>query len=114
MEIYGSQGIISLNAGQSHQVAICSNPTWKIGDPSQPWKIIDICPPTSASQNSLDHGNHLAIIDLIAAIEQDRKPLSSASDAVAALEMIVGAYQAQLTGARVSFPMENRQHPLAG
>lgn len=114
MEIYGSQGIISLNAGQSHQAAICSNPTWKIGDPSQPWEIIDICPPTSAGQNSLDHGNHLAIIDLIEAIEQNRKPLSSASDAVAALEMIVGAYQAQLTGARVSFPMENRQHPLTG
>jgi len=33
---------------------------------------------------------------------------------VATLEMIVGAYQAQLTGARVSFPMENRQHPLTG
>ena len=114
MEIYGSQGIISLNAGQSHQAAICSNPTWKIGDPSQPWEIIDICRPTSAGQNSLDHGNHLAIIDLIEAIEQNRKPLSSASDAVAALEMIVGAYQAQLTGARVSFPMENRQHPLTG
>ena len=113
MEIYGSQGIISLNAGQSHQVAICANPTWKIGDPSQLWEIIDICPPALAGHTSLDHGNHLAIIDLIEAIEQDRKPLSSASDAVAALEMIVGAYQSQLTGKRVSLPMGNRQHPLS-
>ena len=113
MEINGSQGVISLNAGQSHQVAICSSPTWRIGDPSQPWEIIDICKPASANENSLEHGNHLAIIDLIEAVEQDRKPLSSASDAVAALEMIVGAYQSQLTRARVSLPMNNRQHPLA-
>ena len=52
-------------------------------------------------------------MDLIEAIEQNRQPLSSASDAVAALEMIVGAYQSQLTKARVSFPMKNRQHPLS-
>ena len=66
------------------------------------------------NQNSLDYGNHLAIVDLIEAIEQNRKPLSSASEAVAALEMVIGAYQAQLTKSRVSFPMENRQHPLTG
>jgi len=114
MEIYGSQGIISLNTGQPHQVAICSDPTWKIGAPNQPWEVIDICPPTLVNQNSLDYGNHLAIVDLIEAIEQNRKPLSSASDAVAALEMVIGAYQAQLTKSRVSFPMENRQHPLTG
>ena len=113
MEIYGRQGIIALNIGRSHQVAICPYPCWRIGDLSQQWEIIEICDSPPTSENSLDYGNRLAIMDLIEAIEQNRKPLSSASDAVAALEMIVGAYQAQLTKARVSFPMKNRQHPLS-
>ena len=56
--------------------------------------------------------NRLAILDLITCIEQDRKPISSAEDAVAALEMILGAYEAQITGGRVTMPMTRRQHPL--
>ena len=54
----------------------------------------------------------LAIADLIDAIEQDREPVSSARDAVAALEMILGAYEAQISGARVAMPMARREHPL--
>ena len=75
--------------------------------------MIEICDLPLKGEESLDYGNHLAIVDLIEAIEQNRQPLSSADDAVAALEMIVGAYQSQLTKARVSFPMKNRQHPLS-
>ena len=33
-------------------------------------------------------------------------------NALAALEMILGAYESQITGARVAFPMANRMHPL--
>ena len=113
MEIYGSEGIISPNVGQANQVAICLDPCWRIGAPSQQWEIIEICDLPPTSEQALDYGNHLAIVDLIEAIEQNRKPLSSASDAVAALEMIIGAYQSQLTKARVNFPMKNRQHPLS-
>ena len=36
-----------------------------------------------------------------------------AEDAVAALEMILGAYESQLSGQRVSFPIANREHPLS-
>ena len=49
-------------------------------------------------------GNNLAVIDLIDAIENDRKPISAAEDAVAALEMILGAYESQLTGKRDFIP----------
>ena len=62
--------------------------------------------------SSLGTGNQLAIADLIEAIETDRKPVSSASDAVAALEMILGAYESHITGGRVELPMANRSHPL--
>ena len=36
----------------------------------------------------------------------------AAADAVAALEMILGAYEAEITGGRVAFPMQRRAHPL--
>jgi len=49
---------------------------------------------------------------LIAAIEQDREPVSSARSAVAALEMIMGTYESQITGGRVELPMARRDHPL--
>ena len=62
--------------------------------------------------STLHIGNQLAICDLIDAIENDREPLSSGRGAVAALEMILGAYESQITGKRVAFPMENRTHPL--
>ena len=57
-------------------------------------------------------GNRLAIVDLIDAVEQDREPVSSARDAVGALEMILGAYESQISGGRVAMPMERREHPL--
>src|SRR5262245_39476562 len=53
------------------------------------------------------------IADLLAAVEQDRQPRASARDARGALEMIMGAYESQLLGRRVSFPLEHRGHPLA-
>jgi len=59
----------------------------------------------------LSTGNDLAIVDLIDAVENDRQPISGARDAVAALEMILGAYEAQITGRRVHFPLQ-RRHPL--
>jgi len=62
--------------------------------------------------STLHEGNKNAILDLIDAIENDQEPISSGRAAVAALEMIMGAYESQITGKRVMFPMENRTHPL--
>ena len=81
-------------------------PGWAPSDPSQKWQQLEI------DDTPLYTGNQFAIVDLIDAIEHDREPLSSGHDAVAALEMILGAYESQITGKRVTFPMKNRKHPL--
>ncbi len=106
MDIVGSEGIISLRGGTASNSAIYPYPVWAPHDLSQRWE------PLKLDDTSLYAGNQLAIIDLIDAIENDREPISSGRDAVSALEMILGAYESQLTGARVTFPMENRKHPL--
>jgi predicted dehydrogenase len=106
MEIVGSEGTFSLRGGGADELALYPHPCWAPADASQKWEAMHI------DDTPLLGGNQLAIIDLIDAVENNRKPLSSAEDALAALEMIVGAYDSQLTGKRVYFPMEKREHPL--
>ena len=98
--------MLSLRGGGANELMIYPYPCWMPADASQNWEAMAI------DDTPLLGGNQLAIIDLIDAIENDRKPISSAADAVAALEMILGAYESQLAGTRVSFPIENRGHPL--
>ena len=106
MQIMGSEGVISMRSGTGGNAAIYPYPVWVPSDTSRKWEGLEL------GDATLHQGNQLAIMDLIDAIENDRKPISSARDAVAALEMILGAYESQITGARVPFPMENRKHPL--
>ena len=107
MEIVGSGGIIALRGGSPDAAMLYPHGTFTPGDPDQRW-----VPLLDPGDGSLGTGNQLAIIDLIEAVEKDRKPVSSASDAVAALEMILGAYESHITGGRVAMPMANRSHPL--
>jgi predicted dehydrogenase len=106
MEIVGSEGILSLRGGAGGEAMIYPHPVFLPAEEKQQWRRLDQEP-----DESLHTGNQRAVIDLIAAIEEDRQPLSSARDAVAALEMILGAYEAQITGRRVPLPMQ-RKHPL--
>lgn len=107
MELVGSEGTISLRGGAGSELMIYPHPVFRPAAEQQNWLPLE-----EASDEPLSTGNRLAIVDLIEAIEEDREPISSARDAVAALEMILGSYESQITGARVSMPMVRRQHPL--
>ena len=107
MEIVGSDGTFSLRGDVANRLMVYPYPVLVPSNTDQEWEAIDL------DQTPFSQGNELAIRDLIDAIENDRKPISAAEDAVAALEMILGAYASQLTGQRVSFPIANREHPLS-
>ena len=107
MEIEGSEGIIALRGGGSGPAMLYPHPVFDPADANQQWVPLD-----EVGDEALSTGNDLAVADLIDAAEADREPLSSARDAVAALEMILGAYEAEITGGRVEFPMQRREHPL--
>ena len=106
MDIVGSDGILSLRGDIANIIMHYPHPVFLPSNTNQKWQPIEL------DNTPFFQGNELAIMDLIDAIENDRKPISSAEDAVAALEMIVGAYESQITGQRVQFPIENREHPL--
>ncbi len=107
MEIIGSEGIISLRGGAGADLMIYPHPVFCPADAEQRWEPLEGLP-----DDSLATGNVLALVDLINAIEEDREPVSSARSAVAALEMILGTYESQITGGRVHIPMVSRVHPL--
>ncbi len=56
--------------------------------------------------------DHYAPWDLIRAIEEDWQPISNACNARLAQEMIQGMYASHLRGGKVTFPLEDRTHPL--
>ncbi len=107
MEIVGSDGIFSLRGDVANRLMHYPYPVLLPSAPDQKWEAIDL------DNTPFSQGNEFAIRDLIDAIENDRKPISAAEDALAALEMILGAYESQLTGQRIPFPIVNRQHPFA-
>ena len=107
MEIVGSEGTFSLRGDVANRLMVYPYPVIVPSHSDQEWEAIDL------DDTPFFKGNELAILDLIDAIENDRKPISAAEDAVAALEMILGAYESQLTGHRVPFPIANREHPLS-
>jgi predicted dehydrogenase len=88
-----------------------------VPDGGDRWSVLELsgheteAPRDAAESQRWAHRRLIA--DLLAAVEQDREPRASARDARGALEMIMGAYEAQLLGRRVSFPLEHRGHPLA-
>jgi hypothetical protein len=57
--------------------------------------------------------NRLLGEELVRCIEEDREPIyaSSGRDAVAALEMILAPHISQRNGARVPFPLQEREQP---
>ena len=107
MEIVGSEGLFSLRGDVANRLMVYPYPVLVPANPDQTWEAIDL------DDTPFSSGNELAIRDLIDAIENDRKPISAAEDAVAALEMILGTYESQLSGGRVAFPIANREHPLS-
>lgn len=107
MEIVGSEGIFSLRGDVANRLMVYPYPVLVPSNEDQKWETMDL------DDTPFYKGNELAILDLIDAYENDRKPISAAEDAVAALEMILGSYESQLTGQRVQFPISNREHPLS-
>ena len=107
MEIVGTEGIFSLRGDVANRLMVYPYPVLLPSNPAQEWQALEL------DDTPFSQGNEFAIRDLIDAIENDKKPISAAEDAVAALEMILGAYHSQLTGQRVPFPIANREHPLS-
>ncbi|MEZ4860376.1 MAG: Gfo/Idh/MocA family oxidoreductase [Caldilineaceae bacterium] len=67
----------------------------------------------ASSEALVQHCNRRLVLDLLAAIEEDRAPLSSGERARAALELIQAIAAAHAAGGRITLPLQERHHPLS-
>ena len=115
LQIYGSRGIIEILEGTMPSVKYLGDPSWSPGRSNAAWQDVSttgIGKPETQSDPSLQNRHRPAALDLLAAIEEDRQPLSSAYEARGATEMIVAVFESHRAGGPVELPLKNRQNPL--
>ena len=101
--LHGSKGVIYLPTVEG--AAILRSPDWHSGA----WEPVEL---TAEERAGSDQLATLMVADLLRAIEEDREPAVNAIDGRWTTEMISAVYESQLTGARVTFPLKDRRHPL--
>jgi predicted dehydrogenase len=111
--IYGSQGVIFVpNAIYPQgQPWILRSPAW-LPEGSANWEPIPVKPDVPFRAAGSDIANGLMVLDLLDAIEKNRKPACSEIDGRWTIEMIAGVYRSQLDGKPVPFPLADRRWPL--
>ncbi len=115
-EAYGTQGIISVRNSPSGNMFVYPHSRWVPGSKDE-WKPVVIeeweREQWERGVSSTALSNKIIVNELIRAVEEDRDVVfsSSGKDARAALEMIMAVHESHRLGARVYFPMENRENP---
>lgn len=114
LTVFGSKGIIKMQSGYLRPAWLLRDPSWSPGRSGSKWETISSNGPGKPETISGDgHGGNVdAVRDLIASIEEDRQPISSAYDARAATEMIVAVFESHRVGGPVALPLKNRKNPL--
>ena len=120
MDLCGSGGIVTVWSSTTMPVYVYPRP-FALPDRAADWQVLEPepypapegagAPPEGASGMHL--GNQILAADLLAAVEENRRPMSSGQDARAALEMIMAVYESHMRGNRVTLPLSERSHPLA-
>ena len=109
MTLYGSKGVVHFMITDDPQIYHFPDPEWTPGKPGVDWQLI--AAPKDAKTGAAANVK-LLIADLMRAIETDTQTVASFSEARGVLEMLLAVYASQLQGARVSFPLKDRKHPL--
>ncbi len=116
LELCGTGGIVAIWSSATHPVYLYPRP-FALPDRAGDWRALPVEPlpmPAGAPEGAGDMhpANQALVRDLLAAVEHDRRPLSSGHDARAALEMILAVYESHMHGNRVRLPLAERVHPL--
>lgn len=115
VSLYGTLGAISFGTGPLPAAWILEDPSWTLFDAKGQWKPITsagIDQPEPLKDTGLRFGNKLIVADLLKAIEEKRRPVSSAHDGRDSLQMILAVYESHRLGKPVTLPLSNRRHPL--
>lgn len=115
--LYGTKGVLFVPMGVYPEGGLfhLPSPSW-LPDSRAQWVRVDASLDARAKEIAAKAGrqvsNALLVADLLQSIGNDRKPCCNEEDGRWTIEMVQGVYQSQRTGARVSFPLKVRSHPL--
>ena len=115
IDIYGSKGVVSIRVSPNDlgvTVQWFEGSLWAPGRNSKGWKPLPNAPVVKVKDKHRER-NQIITDDLIAAIEEDRRPEISIQDGLTSWEMIQAVFESCTQGgARVALPLVNRSHPL--
>lgn len=111
MEIYGTKGVVSIRMRPVPEINLWRTNSYATKEGDTGWEPIPGAPEVilEASRGNVYDP---IVTDLVDAIEKDRKPMVSLHDARNAHEMIQAVWESHVSGSRVTFPLEKRDHPL--
>ena len=116
MQIFGSEGVIEVASGYMGPVKFLPDSAWSPARTSKKWVNVSsagIDQPEPVSKGGNEEGNRIAVLDLLAAINEHREPLCGMHEGRGALEMIHAVFESHRQRKQVAMPLENRKHALA-
>jgi predicted dehydrogenase len=111
LDIYGTQGIITIRIGRYPEITWAKTKTWAPRKGGIKWQPLPGAVTLDGDDPS-DVMNRYAVDDLLAAIEEDREPGVSLQSGRDSYEMIQAVYAAHTHGGRIDLPLADRRHPL--
>ena len=112
--IYGSRGVISIRVLPG-DLAVSAHwfdgSVWAPGRKGAGWKPLPDAPIVEVKDKYRER-NKIITDDLIAAIEEDRRPVYSVQDGLTSWEMTQAVFDSCVQGGRVALPLADRSHPL--
>ena len=114
LELIGSKAVARILADIWPRVMLRPPGKWEQESRTDTWRPLEDDPSLKfpADAKSSTAQNARVRDDWLAAITESRDPACSAHNAAAAVEMVHAVWQAGLTGARIPFPLRQRQHAL--
>ena len=115
IELTGSKGVVRILMDVFPQVFRLDAGKWESTGKADRWLPLKDDPTLNftAEERGFGPANRRVVDDWLEAIRTKREPACSGRDAMRALEMVMGVYQAGLSGKRVTLPLTDRRHPLA-
>jgi len=111
LDIYGTRGVVAIRMARVPEVYLLPSPSWAPDGKARRWEPFPDVPRVTFRDPRV--GQYEPIVDdLIESIEHDRVPFTSLSAGRDSLEMIQAVFETCLHDARVTFPLQNRSHPL--
>lgn len=115
LTIYGTDGVLEMTTGYLPHVKYLAEGSWSAAQTGAKWQNVSsagLGKTETLTRDKDPNGNRPCILELLAAIRENREPSGGIYDARAATEMIVAVFESHRLGGPAEMPLKNRKNPL--